>query len=434
MNDMTERKQRAKQLRQSHQFDQALPIYRTLWAETDDAYDGAGLLHCLRKLGLFDEATSFARELIDTHPSVDWCRNEVIWTMISGTLSKYGETSNLNGLVETAKEIMDFKPQGVAAKMVVFKVLKAAKTANDWEKVNEWVTKIDPDTLSSKPMTDRSGRESWSDQAVWYNYRIKSLIKKEDFNEAILLVDSILEKFPKQSKFFLRLRALAQHSLGQLDEAEKAYRELCKTHRPDWWMLCEYARVIRDRGDDGHALELMCQAANSHSKLDNMVSLFADIGNLCAQIGRNEEARSHLLLCKYVRERNGWSVPQSVVQGIRDLNSRIPGEEPGTTIEEELSACRGFWRALLGPKYTPTGKSACRRSVRKGLIGQVKLGHPDRPFCFIVTNDDKSIYCFKSDLPSNTNDGDSVRFDAVPSFDKKKNRESWKAANIVLSE
>ena len=117
--------------------------------------------------------------------------------MISGSLHQCDETEDLGRVVEIASEIMDLKPEGVAAKVIVFKVLKTAKAVDDWETINEWVAKIDPKNLSSQPMTDNSGREGWSDQAVWYNYRLRGLIKKGEFDEASLLVDSILEEFPR---------------------------------------------------------------------------------------------------------------------------------------------------------------------------------------------------------------------------------------------
>jgi hypothetical protein len=44
--------------------------------------------------------------------------------------------------------------------------------------------------------------------------------------------------------------------------------------------------------------------------------------------------------------------------------------------------------------------------------------------------DEQSFFCYKSDLPPDITDGNEVTFDAIPSFDKKKNKESWKASNI----
>jgi len=430
MSDLTEQKQEANKLRKARNFKEALSLYRNLWKEIGDKFDGAGLLHCLRKLELFNEAISFADELIVKYPDFDWCRNEVVWTYIQGILDKFNEEEPLEKVVETANRIMSLNPDGLAAKIIVFKVLKSAKSSNHWETVNEWVVKIDPNSLSAKPMTDDSGREGWNDKSLWYNYRIKGLVEKGDTKEAINTVDEILERFPKQRKFFLRLKALANHFLGNLSESEKIYQNLCSGYKPDWWMLHEYAKVVRDIGRREDALKLMYQAASGHSKLESMVSLFVDIGMLCKEMGKYEEARAHLVLCKYVRDEKGWIVPEPIINTVNDLNKIIGNNNEPSSIKEALSNCRSEWSKLLGKKKDLKNLSYRNRKVKKGLVGKLSLGRSNRPFCFIITKDKQSFFCYKSNLPPDIIDGDEVTFDAIPSFDKKKDKESWKASNI----
>ena len=200
MVNLEEEKQEANKLRKIGAFKEVLSLYRNLWEKTGDKFDGAGLLHCLRKLELFDEALSFADVLIAKYLDFKWCRNEVIWTLISGKLYKFRETEPIENVIQTAKEIMNLNPDDIAAKTIVFKVLRLAKASNDWKTVNEWVVKISPDSLSTEPMTDSSGRKGWSDQSLWYNYHINGLIKNgknSDLNDAITLVDEIEERFPR---------------------------------------------------------------------------------------------------------------------------------------------------------------------------------------------------------------------------------------------
>ena len=430
MTDITDQQQKAKGLRKARNFKEALLLYRNLWEETGDKFDGAGLLQCLRKLELFDEAIVLADELIVKYPDFEWCRNEVIWAYIQGVLNKLGEEESLERVVETANKIMSLNPTGLAAKLTVFKVLKSAKSSNHWEAVNEWVVKIAPDSLSTKPMTDDSGREGWSDQSLWYNYRINGLIEKGDVKEAISIVDEILERFSKQRKFFLRLKALANHVLGNLSESERIYQDLCSGYKSDWWMIHEYARVVRDIGRREDALKLMYQAASGHSKLESMVSLFKDIGILCKELGRYEEARAHLVLCKYVRNEKGWTVPEPIINTVDDLNKIIGNNKEPSSLKEALSICRTEWSKLLGKENDLKDVLYKKRKVKKGLIGKVSLGRSDHPFCFIIAKDEQSFFCYKSDLPPDIIDGNEVSFDAIPSFDKKKNKESWKASNI----
>jgi len=436
MKNIKERKQKVKDLRKAGMFEEALPLYRDLWKETGDNFDGAGLLQCLRKLELFGEAITFAEELIVKHPEFDWCRNEVIWTLIYGVLYKLEENEPVKKVIEEAKKIMDLNPRGLAAKIVVFKVLKSAKAYNDWEIINEWVIKIDPNFLSTEPMTDSSGRKGWCDQSLWYNYRINGLVKqggKKEAEKAIHIVDEILGRFPKERKFFLRLKALANKRLGNLPESEKIYENLCSGYKTDWWMLHEYGSVVRDTGRKEDALKLMYQAASKHKRLEAMVSLFADIGMLCESMAKNEEARAHLVLCRYVREENDWSVPEKVLNGINELTKIIGNSNEPKSLKEALSICRDYWQNLLGEKSVSISKAQDKRKIRKGLLGKVRLGKEDSNFCFIVTKDDESFFCLKNDLPPDIKDTDKVTFNAIPSFDKKKNKKSWKARNIQFA-
>jgi tetratricopeptide (TPR) repeat protein len=429
MSNLTEQKQKANGLRKAGDFEEALVLYRSLWKETGDRFDGAGLLHCLRKLELFDEAIILSDELIAKYPDFEWCRNEVVWAYIQGVLNKLGEEEPLEKVIKIANKIMNLHATGLAAKLTVFKVLRSAKSSNHWEVVNEWVTKIAPNSLSTKPMTDDSGREGWSDQSLWYNYRINGIIKKGDAKEAINTVDEILERFPKQRKFFLRLKAVANYLLGNFSESEKIYRNLCSGYKPDWWMLHEYAKVVRDMGRGEDALKLMYQASIARSKLESMVSIFVDIGMLCKDLGRYEEARAHLVLCQYVRNEKGWIVPESIIKNVNELNNLIGDNKAPSCMKEALNICRNEWSKLLGKENDSKCLSHKKRKVKKGLVGKVSLCRSDRPFCFII-KDDQSFFCYKSDLPPEITNGNEVHFDAIPSFDKKKNRESWKASNI----
>jgi len=434
MPDTKEQKQKANQLRKAENFEEALLLYRNLWKETGDKFDGTGLLHCLRKLKLFDEAIVFADELIVKYPDFEWCRNEVIWTYIQGILYKTNKEKPLEKIVEIADRIMRLKPTGLAAKIIVFKVLKSAKSSNHWATVNEWIVRIAPDSLSAKPMTDASGREGWSDQSLWYNYRINGLIKKGDTKKAISIVDEILEQFPKQRKFFLRLQALANYLLGNLFKSEKIYQKLCNVYKPDWWMLHEYAKVVRDIGRREDSLKLMYQAANVNSKLESMVSLFENIGMLCKEMEKYEEARTHLVLCKYVRNEKGWTVPGDIINIIDDLNKAIGNNKEPSSLKKALSICRTEWINLLGEKNIQKDLTRTKRKIKRGLIGKVGSLMDDRPFCFIIAEDGQSYFCYKSDLPPNITNRTTITFDAVPSFDKKKNKESWKASNIKLQQ
>jgi len=428
MKSIEELHHEANNLRQAKKYVDAIPLYEKLWTETGDQYDGAGLLHCLRKSGDFEKAIPLAGELIKKYPTFDWTKNESIWTLINGKLIKLNENSSLEDVLAVASEIMNLKPEGLAAKKVVFKVLKSAKAADKWDIVSEWADKLDPETLSTTPMTDARGREGWSDQSLWYNYKYNSLIEQNKSEEVLQCIDQIIERFPKQRKFFLRLKALALHKTEKLAKAEECYKELCNVRNPDWWLLHEYARVINAQGEKKAALKLMCQAANSNTKLELMVTLFHEMGLLFKEIGEKEIARAHFVLSSLIRQEHGWSIPRIISDSMTELNKEIGNEDIPTSIKDAISLCRKEWENIIG-----ISSISIQRKPKRGLIGRVQLGSSERPFCFILGDRKESFFCFKSDLPADIRDGDIVSFTALPSFDRKKNCESWKAINIKIS-
>jgi tetratricopeptide (TPR) repeat protein len=429
MNELKEEKQKANELRKEGHYQEALFLYRKLWEQTRDKFDGTGLLHCLRKLELFDEALPFADELIREFIDFDWARNEAIWTYIHGIMGRFTESHPHEEILKTAEKIIELKPDNLATKLVIFKVLKSAKSFNNWQSVNEWVVKIEPSSLSAEPRKDELVRGGWSDQALWYNYRIRGLIEKGDKNKAIRIVDEIVDRFPKQRKYFMRLKALANHLIGNLSESENIYHDLCDGSMPDWWLLHEYARVVKDIGQREDALKLMYQAARGQGKLESKVSLLLDIGLLCKEMGKYQEARTHIFLYKCIREEKGWNIPEQVVEDISELNRTIGNDSVPSGLKEALRICQTEWSKTSG---SIKEFRDYKRKVKNGLIGKVNLGPKDRPFCFIITKGKQSFFCNKSDLPAETIDGAQITFDAIPSFDKKKNQESWKAKNIRL--
>jgi tetratricopeptide (TPR) repeat protein len=428
MKSIQELHQEANNLRQEKKFAEAIPLYEKIWSESSAQYDGAGLLHCLRKTNHFEKAIPLAHDLIMKYPDFAWGRNEVIWTFITGKLNILDEDTPLEDVINLATEIMVLKPEDLAAKICVFKVLRAAKAAGKWDVVGVWADKLNPEKLSATPMTDKKGREGWSDQSLWYNYKCKSLIEQDRSEEIFQLIDRAIYKYPKQRKFLLRLKALALHKMNMLDEAAECYKDLCSVRNPDWWLLHEYARIHKDKNNREDALRLMCQAANSNRKLELMVTLFQEMGIFFKENDEMDVARSHLVLSYLIRQEQGWSIPREISDSISELNMNIGNDVTPVSVKDALFLCQKKWESILG-----IGTSSQSKSI-KGLSGRVHLGRPDRVFCFISKEPktDESYFCLKSDLPLGAVEGSRVIFTAISSFDRKKNCDSWKAADIKL--
>lgn len=424
-----EKRFEANELRKKGEFAKAIEVYRDICGDDSDPYVIAGLLHCLRKTSQFSEAFVLCEIVEAKHLNSVWCRNEAIWTIIQGSLERLDEQASFDEIYQLANYVMKFKPHEAQTKWRVIRhVLKSAKKHRRWEIIKEWIEKITPDQLSNSPIKDEKGREGWCEQAVWYNYKIRSLIEIGDKEEAISLAMHAAELFPRQSRFFLRLVALAKLKLSRLQEAEQLYADLSNVPKPDWWILQEYAEVLKELGKNDLALKCLCKAANLNSRVESLVSLFQDIGELCSILHNDVQAMNHYSLCKYVREERGWSIPYAVDKALQLLNSQTNVNIP-QNIKEALTACRNFWETTLGISASSKKPNLSKRDIKYGMLGRVILGKSERPFCFINT-DNIQVFCYKNDLPRDIVEGDTVIFDMIPSFDRKKNMESWKAANI----
>lgn len=419
-------------LRKEGKFKEAIPLYEKGWTENKDKFYGAGLIHCFRKENNYIEALRIAMQLkpiVAAQSDFTWGKIEIIWALIKGKLDKLPEDSSLESLLSVANEIMSLNPEDIAAKMVVFGVMKKGKESRRWDIVSAWADKLDPAKLSTTPITLDNDREGWSDQARWYNFKGKALIKLNMPADVLLLLNKVINKFPKQKKTLLHLKALAFHNLGQLSEAKQCYKDLCAVRNPDWWLVQGYAKLLIDEGNKQQALKLMCQAALSKGKLEAKVALFHEIGLLLKDLGMHDAARAHLSLSALIRQNTGWPVPQIISNTLKELNIIIGDESAPKNVKEALSLCGEKWEELSGNSQEHKKPT---RKPRRGLHGRISLGPQHRKFCFIIDDKKEFFFCIKSDLPEGATDGAKVNFNALPTIDRSKNRESWKSVDISL--
>lgn len=422
---------KANNLRKSGNYSEALTLYKELYQQNPNQYISAGYLHCLRKLKCFQESIPFAESLVGKFPEYDWVNNEIIWTFIEGLLYTLPEDESLFSVITIANKILNLRPNQLASNLVVLRVCKTAKKERKWKLLNEWSQKIDPALLDSKPKLLPNGREGWSQQGLWHLYHITALVEEGMSSKAFPYLEYALEHFPKQKKFFLRLRAQAYFNSDKKEEAAADYKDLCNVPRPDWWMLKEYADVLKclDQKDD--ALALMFQAAQYKQDLGLMVVLFEDIGDLFYELGNEENAALHYQLTKLIRKERGWKIPESLDAKLSELSSNgtvIPG-----SFQEIFKRCNQIWQNRTEKSGFVTLKQSLNQSnLRKNLIGKVTLMKPEKPFCFINLDSGESLFCYIDNLPHGIANGDFVVFDARPSWDKKKNTQSWKAQNVRI--
>ena len=422
----SEESRKANELRKEGKFEEASKKYSYLWESSKDPYIGAGYLHCLRKLNQFNDALILAKELKKMHQDHFWVKKELLWTYIQGELK---ENITFNRAKELSTELLELEPDDLALKIITRRMIKISIKEEEWREANNWLNRRSKESLTN----DNIGDSEWTEKTYWYYNKIKSLFELGESEECISYCDesATITKPRKTENLIIRMKAKALGQLSRFEEASKIYEVLCQG-RTDWWLLHEYAKILHSMGKKVEALKLMYKAASSFGQLDKLVSLFNDIGELCIELGYEKEALAHFLLEKTVRTEKEWNIKINLETKIKDLLEKIPQFKTIDRKQDLISICRKIWKQS-GVNIQSNEKNnknlSSTRKTRKNLRGIIQIKDVNRPFYFIQS-ENESIICFKSEIDSEFLNGDIVIFDAKPSFDKKKQKESWKAVNV----
>ena len=409
---------KANSLRKDHKYEEALEYYKQSWEILKDAYTGAGLLHCFRKLENFEQANSFAKSLINLFPTIDWVKNEVAWTLVSGP---FKQVNSFNDALIVAEIVEKITSNFIILKQVAFKLSKLANNQENYEIVIDWLKKVNPIDLSK----DFIKGTKWSDKSQWnYNY-YKTLLNIGRYEEIISNIDESINEFPKIKEFFLNLKAKSFKESEKYEESVKIYEELLK-YKNDWWFYKDYADLLLKMNLKDTALKMLYRAAILNKSKKIMVKNYQRIGDLCIELGKDKEALYHFILSKLIREKEGWTVSEDITSSIQKFSNSYSDIYEINSINTIFSLCQKLWETVVD---TQTNNQKMVKLKTKLFKGVLSLGRKNQPFSFINTGR-VSIICNKSILPSNIKDNDQVRCEAMPSYDKKKQKESWKAIKV----
>lgn len=419
--ELRELKKQANTLRKNGNLKEALPIYENLFdKEVKDRFDAAGYLHCLRKLKKHDEAMKVAAICEELFADFNWMRMEIIWTYIS-KLKQVAETEPIDKVLSIANKVLSLEPDDVQTNITVLTVLKKTKQMKKWDIATQWVDKLNPLTLNKEPLVANEKTTIWSDYLIWQKYKVTCLIFEKKYQEAIYQLNLIRSDIKQVEKFFLVLEAEAFKGIGELQSSIEILTKLTQNPKADWWIIHRYSLVLNEVGKSEQSLKEMFRAASLSHKLENSIKLFRDIFWLAKELDKLEEAHYHLLLFKMIRERNDWPVHEEVVRQINLTGEKLKGAKV-QTYHEVLKKCRSYWVQDISIESS-------NKSIQRNLKGKLIQVKSDRPFCFVKTQTD-SFFCHKSEIKGEPIEDLAVKFDIIPTFDRKKQQDSWKAINI----
>jgi len=422
--------QRAEQMRKADDFSGAKPIFKKLWEEKRNPKNAAQYLHCLRKLKEKNEAVNFAYELKEMNQNNNWVDIEILWTLLLFDLNNDKNFFKAKELAKYLDELLLLNPNKTGSDILTAKMAKISCDNDKWEDALLWLGKVSKDKINDEQVT----KSEYTNKSLWFYRKTKCLIKLGKYNKGLAIFDEYDSSSLPWSikKNFLGLKAKALTETGNVNQALELYEKLTKG-KCNWYIRHEKGKLLIKLGKKEEALLEFYTAASSFRQLGMLVTLFNDIGDLCLKLKKVEEALVHFILEKFVREEKGWKINQTLNSLTASLIPSFPQYEQLSSVKDALSICKEFWKQAglhVVDKKPKKSKKFDPKKKRTRLYGSITGLHHEKPFCFILTGNDETIFCLKSDIKGSVNNYDKVVFDALPSFDKKKNKESWKAVNV----
>lgn len=427
MDTPEDRSREANELRKNGRCGEALGVYRELWeSECYNEYNAAGLLHCLRKCQLLDEAVTFAGEAAQRYPDHNWVNLEIAWAYVDYVKGMAEGGVSVPVLHACAEKALTKNPPPQAVNHLAFNIMKPAKDAKDWSTLAAWTARVDPSLLSPAGMKLPDGKEGWSYLARWYHYRIMGLVGTGHAEEALSLCHEAIGRFPNQYKHFAYDLARAYAGIGEYEMAAATFAELCRNVRPDFYHLFEYGKVVHRLNRPAEALALMARAAKAGQRPEYMVGYFVDMGDIFMRTGNFDAARDHYALATALRMRMSWPIPAELQQRLDENNVSSIDD----SVEELTYRCSRHWTDCESEHSQPIAQNEREKPLKEGIVGTIYLGPQNREYFFINPPDADGYIGFKKELIWAPEDRSLVTFDVVPSFNRKKNEWAAKAVNV----
>jgi len=377
----------------------------------------------------YDKALTLLDGLIKNEKATEWDRFRAGWCIY------YTKFKNASGdaVIRIAHEILSLMPKekretDLLVQITALKTVDSLKNKNNesgYTRIIELLDLLNPESLNEETGTGFDGKgkqiEYASNKEKYYAEKTRALFELKRWSECI---DSCEEALGKIAKFhygndiwFKRRRALSLNGLGRHEEALLGLREVL-AQKHDWFIESELAIILHELGDHDSAWHHAVNASIGLQSKDAEygVKLFELMGNILTSMQRPNEAEQHFMLAAAIRNEKGWSIPESL--------KSLTGSKNATHnkgVQEVLLELRSFWQSE-------------KKSWTKILHGKIKNILNDGACGFII-GDDGNDYYFRTksfiQMSNGIKNGMEVRFEAIKSYDKKKQKDSLEAIRIM---
>jgi len=420
MNDF---KQKARELKDSQQYENAIELYEKVWETDKDKWVGYGLAFCYSKKAVpkLDEAIFFSKEVYRANP--DFKINKDLLARILN--DKYFRFISENITTEEANQLLDIviymgsiveHAKETPLEFCSFRAIKAAKKHLKIKfpdkKVLEILLKLDTEKLSKDNYEQNiNGRkmEIQSNYEHYYALKTAAYLALGKYEDCLLCCEEALNKievFHHDNDIWIKQRkAECLLNIGDGKQAEQILKELV-LYKEGFFILSELAKVYIKLQEQEKALVAYCRALLTKEPYYKKVSVIEDFGGFLEELKLVEESQLHYNLAKKIREEKGWST-YKIEQKIKKKH------DVSTNIMREI------W---LNKIY----------SINKVVEGKIYSIGGNGKNGFIEYSKERQFFLMKNIIGGNyINIGDKVKFVIVESFNKSKQIKSTEASYIT---
>lgn len=423
---MNLQQQSADELRKAKKYTEAIPLYQEMMKSNPSPYTTRWLIHCLRKAGRIETAYTAGQEALEKYPQDSYLRSEMGWVIYDCDLKPGREAGDLGKVIHAARRAIEMDPENeLLVKLVSQTVMKMAKNANNpnWDAVKEFALKIDPNLLSAEKRKSSDGKWYMSEKEEWYVNASRIFLECGDFQKAIDIASAGLKDFSNEIHL-IRTIALAQFRSGDAQAAAATMTPLLSQPTTPTYIQSELAQIQLELGKTEEAYQLLFRVLKTRQEPKFKVNSLERFAEVCLMMDKLEEGYTALAFTRAVRSQAGYPIPGTLIQLEKRFQQAFEsiGQTPPDLPKDErelAKLCEKIWK-----KNASEGLQRYR--------GKVTGVYPDRKFAFIRPLEGEiSPIVFESDLPKNCRvDGTLVEYSLEKSFDKKKNRDSFKAIHV----
>ncbi|MGC8866162.1 MAG: hypothetical protein ACP5O2_10640 [Bacteroidales bacterium] len=255
--------------------------------------------------------------------------------------------------------------------------------------ITRWLNQINPEILSNEPIiiqaNEQNRMELASQRETLWALRTQVLYEAGWYTECIDMCNQALNQpihwHYNNDIWINRRKALSCEALGQHKEAITIYEKLL-SHREEWFIHYEYARLLKTQGDINKSQEHAARALLAEGQLSSKIHLIKFTAQTLQESGRSREAELHYLLWIGIYQEKGWRIPET-----SDLKNEWINAQHD--VKKLLSEARKLWREwqyLSQPRL-------------KGVIIRMNEGNLSG---FILAENGKNLYFSRNDWQNPT--------------------------------